>query len=269
MNTSQRTGRHWLRPTLLASSLALAGCATVTNPDPRDPFEGFNRGVYQFNDAVDTVILEPLATLYTTITPSPVRSCIGNIFNNIGDVWSAINSLAQGRGHDFINTLGRVMFNTTVGVGGCFDVATANGAYRIRNDFGTTLGVWGLGHGPYIVLPIFGPSSLRDGTGMAVRAVAKLDIATAVDNVRMRNIAWGLEGLDTRASLLDATRTVQATALDPYSFVRDAYFQNRNALLRQKQRPFGASEDDDLPNYDDELPDYDDPGEEALVDTTP
>jgi phospholipid-binding lipoprotein MlaA len=167
------------------------------------------------------------------------------------DLWSGTNSFLQGRGHDFVNTLGRFLFNTTMGVGGCFDVASANGARKIPNDFGTTLGVWGFSQGPYLVLPFFGSSSVRDGVGLAG------DIAgttygymgvDSIDNVRLRNSLWGLRVVDTRASLLSATDTIDRVALDPYSFIRDAYLQRRNAMV------LGHRVDDEgsLPNYEDD-----------------
>jgi len=244
-------------PRLAVAALAtalLAGCAAPKNPDPRDPWEGFNRGVYQFNDTVDRALFKPVAQAYDYVTPNPVQSCVHNMFLNLGDLWAAANSMLQGRGHDFVNTVGRFLFNTTMGVGGCFDVATANGAPRIPNDFGTTLGVWGFDQGPYLVLPILGSSTVRDGVGRAGDFAGNIASASQIDNVRLRNSLWGLEVVDTRASLLDATDTVDRVALDPYSFVRDAYLQRRASLLRTK---IG---DDTLPDYGDDakLPDYGD-----------
>ena len=241
----------------LASALAIcaltAGCAAPGNPDPRDPWEGFNRGVYKFNDTVDRAVLKPVAQAYTYVTPQPVRSCVHNIFSNVGDLWGATNSFLQGRGHDFVNTLGRFLFNTTMGVGGCFDVASANGARKIPNDFGTTLGVWGFGQGPYLVLPIWGASTVRDGVGL-IGDWNGNQVATvgAIDNVPLRNSLWGLELIDARASLLDVTDTVDRVALDPYSFVRDAYLQRRAAMVRGT-----ATGEENLPDYsldDDDAP---------------
>jgi len=234
-----------------AAGALMAGCAAPQNPDPRDPWEGFNRGIYKFNDTVDRAVFKPVAQAYTFVTPEPVRSCVHNIFSNVGDLWSGTNSFLQGRGHDFVNTLGRFLFNTTMGVGGCFDVASANGARRIPNDFGTTLGVWGLGQGPYLVLPFFGSSTVRDGAGLvgdyAGTTYGYMGV-DAIDNVRLRNSLWGLRVVDTRASLLDATDTVDRVALDPYSFVRDAYLQRRAAMV------LGHKVDDEssLPNYEDD-----------------
>jgi phospholipid-binding lipoprotein MlaA len=235
-----------------AAGLTLAGCASVQQPDPRDPWEGFNRGVYSFNDAVDRNFLRPISVGYTYVTPQPVRTCVHNMFNNVADVWAAANSMLQGRGLDAINTMGRFLFNTTLGVGGCIDVATANGAPRIPNDFGTTLGVWGFGQGPYLVLPFWGPSSVRDGIGLTGDFLGNTYTSVgAIENVRVRNSLYGLQVVDRRASLLDATDTVDRIALDPYSFVRDAYLQRRNAMV------LGQKSQDNLPDYgeDDDAPD--------------
>lgn len=249
---------------VLAVCALTAGCAAPSNPDPRDPWEGFNRGVYKFNDTVDRAVLKPVAQAYTYVTPQPVRSCIHNMFSNVGDLWSATNSFLQGRGHDFVNTLGRFLFNTTMGVGGCFDVASANGARKIRNDFGTTLGVWGISQGPYLVLPIWGPSSVRDGVGLVgdwKGGAYTYSNPSAIDNSVIRNSLWGLELIDTRASLLDTTDTVDRVALDPYSFVRDAYLQRRAAMVR------GTGGDADLPDYS--IDDEDDADDTPAQPATP
>ncbi|CAB3646349.1 MAG: MlaA family lipoprotein [Achromobacter pulmonis] len=237
--------------TIAAAGALMAGCAAPQQPDPRDPWEGFNRGVYKFNDTVDRAVFKPVAQAYTYVTPEPVRSCVHNIFSNVGDLWSGTNSFLQGRGHDFVNTLGRFLFNTTMGVGGCFDVASANGARKIPNDFGTTLGVWGLGQGPYLVLPFFGSSSVRDGVGLIGDWQGRMHGymgVSAIDNVPLRNSLWGLEVVDTRASLLNATDTIDRVALDPYSFVRDAYLQRRAAMVNGQR----ADDESNLPNYEDD-----------------
>lgn len=235
--------------TVAAATALLAGCAAPQNPDPRDPWEGFNRGVYKFNDTVDRALFKPVAQAYTYVTPQPVRDCVHNMFSNVNDIWAGTNSMLQGRGHDFINTLGRFLFNTTMGVGGCFDVASANGARKIPNDFGVTLGVWGIGSGPYLVLPIYGSSTIRDGVGLAGDWQASQFVSVgAIDNIRLRNSLWGLQVVDTRASLLDVTDTVDRVALDPYSFVRDAYLQRRAAMVRGDRVDAEGS----LPNYEDD-----------------
>lgn len=235
--------------TAAVAAALLAGCAGPGQPDPRDPWEGFNRGVYEFNDTVDRYALKPVAQAYDFVMPDPAQNCIHNIFSNLGDVWSGINSMLQGRGVDFINTMGRVLLNTTMGVGGCFDIASTTGANKIPNDFGVTLGAWGFEQGPYLVLPLLGSSSVRDGVGRGVDFAGNIVSATQIDNVRLRNSLLGLEVVDTRASLLDATDTVDRTALDPYSFVRDAYLQRRAAMVRAARSGDGP---DALPNYEDE-----------------
>jgi phospholipid-binding lipoprotein MlaA len=239
--------------TLLTLVTMLAGCATSGPRDPRDPWEGMNRAVYKFNDTLDRSLLRPVARAYTDLTPEPVRRCIYNIFNNLDDVWSGTNSFLQGRGHDFANTLGRFLFNTTLGVGGCFDVASANNARKIRNDFGITLGVWGLGHGPYLVLPFLGPSSVRDGTGRIADWAGDPLAIHRVNDVPWRNSLLGLKVVTTRASLLRASDMVDRTALDPYSFVRDAYLQRRGAMVLGQK----FTDEANLPYYDEnEDPDH-------------
>lgn len=251
----------------VASASLIAGCASVSNTSPEDPWESYNRSMYAFNDTVDRALFKPVAKGYEAITPKPVRTCINNIFGNLGDVWSGINSLLQGRGRDFVDTLGRVLFNTTMGLGGCIDVASMNGARKIPNDFGTTLGVWGLGSGPYFVIPFYGPSTVRDGTGIAVSLaspIGQLSAITAIDNIPVRNSIIGLYFVDYRASLLEAEELVDQIAIDKYSFIRDAYLQRRKAMLdsrKRSQRAATADSLDDLNNtsVDSSLPVYEDP----------
>jgi len=242
---------------LMGATALVAGCATVNNPNPDDPWESYNRSMFAFNDTVDQAFLKPIASGYDALTPQPVQSCIHNIFGNIGDVWSGLNSFLQGRGHDFVNTLGRVLFNTTMGLGGCIDVASMNGAHKIPNDFGVTLGVWGMESGPYVVLPFLGSSSVRDTTGTVGALAAGISPVTPVfeiDNIPLRNSIVGLYIVDTRASLLDADKLVNEVALDRYSFIRDAYIQRRKAQVDSRRQ--GT----ELPDYsDDDLPDYTDP----------
>ncbi|HEY0295128.1 MAG TPA: VacJ family lipoprotein [Bordetella sp.] len=227
-------------PRFAAAALAcalMAGCAAPQQPDPRDPWEGFNRGVYKFNDTVDHVLIKPVATVYDTVMPDPAQECVHNMFSNLGDVWGGINSLLQGNGVNAINSWGRFLLNTTMGLGGCIDVGSKTGARKIPNDFGTTLGVWGLGQGPYLVLPILGPSTIRDGAGLATAWFANPLWINDVRNIGLRNSLYGLDFVDTRASLLDVTNTIDRTALDPYSFVRDAYLQRRRSLVHDGQPP--------------------------------
>lgn len=250
------TPQRWGRNVLLSATAVLAtGCASVPNPHPDDPLESYNRGMFAVNEAIDGALIKPIANAYVALTPQPARTCIGNVFGNVTDVWSAFNSFLQARGHDFFNTLGRVMFNSTMGLGGCIDVASMNGSQRIINDLGVTLGVWGLNPGPYIVLPIWGASDFRDGTAMLGSLAADVSALTpifAIGNVPVRNSILGLYAVDSRAGLLDTDKLVDEIALDRYSFIRDAYTQRRKALVNYRLH------DSALPDYND-LPDYSDP----------
>lgn len=266
-NNTGVPGRHLARTLIASATVALAaGCAHVPNPNPQDPWESMNRGTYAFNDAIDRAFLKPIATGYETITPRPVRNCISNIFGNVGDGWSAANSLLQGRGRDFVDTFGRILLNTTVGLGGCIDVASMRGAHKIPNDFGMTLGVWGLGSGPYLVLPFLGASTVRDGVGTAATLaspVGQTAALFAIDNVPVRNSVLGLYIVDVRAGLLEADRLVDQIALDKYSFIRDAYLQRRQAMLDSRKKGHKAPTEHDLDQNPDQgatdLPVYDDP----------
>ncbi|MCC2596182.1 VacJ family lipoprotein [Pusillimonas sp. MFBS29] len=273
-SASPNTLRFLRIGSLLGATALAAGCASVPNPNPDDPWESYNRSMYAFNDTVDRALIKPIAIGYDTLMPDPAQNCVRNIFNNLGDVWSALNSFLQGRGHDFANTLGRVLFNSTMGLGGCIDVASMNGSRRIRNDFGTTLGVWGVGSGPYVVLPFLGPSTVRDGTasvGTFAAGVSPLTPVTQMDEVAVRNSISALYIIDTRAGLLDADKLVDDIALDRYSFIRDAYLQQRNSMVNSRRAGLRApgEADDSLPDYsDDDLPDYSDP-EDTAKDAAP
>ena len=229
--------------------ILLAGCATKSlgPANPQDPWESSNRSVYEFNDAVDRALFKPVAEAYAFITPQPVRSCINNIFLNLGEVWSFINSSIQGRHEDALNTMGRFLLNSTMGIGGCFDLASMNGAKRISNDFGVTLGVWGVSSGPYMVLPILGGTTLRDGTGKIPDLYFnQYGYGQLVHNVDVRNSIYGFEVVERREALLDVTNMVDQTAPDPYSFIRDAFLKKRAAQIRGTQ-----GEAEKLPNYED------------------
>lgn len=244
----------------LATGALLAGCTSIPHPTPEDPWESYNRSMYTVNDALDRAVMKPIATGYETITPKPVRTCVHNIFNNLGDVWSALNSFIQGRGHDFVNTFGRVLFNSTMGLGGCIDVASMNGARRIPNDFGVTLGVWGFGPGPYVVLPLLGPSTARDGIATAISFASPVSATAfifAIDDVPVRNSIIGLYFIDVRANLLDADKLVDQIALDKYSFIRDAYLQRRKAMIQSRHQGSAAMGESGVTNHSqDALPDY-------------
>jgi len=230
----------------------LSGCATRTlgTPNPNDPLEASNRAVFELNDAVDRAVFKPVAQAYAFAVPQPVRSCIHNIFLNLGDVWSWFNSTLQGRQVDALNTFGRVLLNSTMGLGGCLDLASQTGAKRIPNDFGVTLGVWGLDSGPYLVLPIIGSSTLRDGAGRGVDIyVNQFGYGSLITNIDLRNSLYGLEAVERREALLELTDTIDRTALDRYSFIRDAYLKRRSAQIAGS-----AAQAEKPPSYEDDAP---------------
>jgi phospholipid-binding lipoprotein MlaA len=223
----------------------LAGCATTTSNDPRDPFEPLNRGIYQFNEHLDGVIVKPIAELYTGVVPPIVRTGVSNFFSNINDVIVALNNLLQGKVDKALSDIGRIAVNSTAGLLGVFDVATPIGLEKHDEDFGQTLGYWGLGDGPYIVLPLFGPSSARDTLGRIGDYFA--DPVTYVDPTRDRTILWGSRVISRRAELLDSKKLLDTAALDPYEFLRDAYLQRRRNLVYDGNPPREKDDDRDAP----------------------
>jgi len=203
----------------------LSGCATGPNADPRDPLERFNRGVSTFNDAVDGALLKPVATVYRDVTPDLVRTGVSNFFGNLRDVWSAVNATLQLRPLEATENALRFGVNTVFGLAGVLDIASEMGLERTPLDFGQTLGRWGIPSGPYLVLPIFGPSSVRDAAGFGVEA--RGDLLGNLDPIATRNSLTALRVVDTRANLLRATSMLEGAALDKYSFTRDFYLQRR------------------------------------------
>ena len=215
-----------LQSLALSGFLLLGGCATDPEfADPRDPLEDFNRAMYSFNDGLDRALVKPLAKGYNAIIPSPVNRGVTNFFNNIDDVTSAVNNLLQFKIGRALSDVSRVMVNTTVGVAGLFDVASNMNIPRYDEDFGQTLGTWGVASGPYIVLPIVGPSSGRDTVGWVVDWFTNPIYYLEDDTIRWS--LYGLRFVDRRADLLNASRVLDEAALDPYAFVRDAYLQKR------------------------------------------
>lgn len=217
----------------------LVGCASGPHANPRDPLEPFNRGVYQFNDALDTAVLKPVARAYRDVTPVRMRQGIGNFFGNLEDVWSFVNNALQFKGQAAIDSLKRVGFNTFVGWGGLFDVATEMDIEKHTKDFGHTLGYWGVAPGPYLVLPLLGPSTLRDTVALPVDL--KGDIVANVTHVRTRNTATVVRAVDGRAALLKASTMLEEAALDPYSFTRDAFLQRRRSVIFDGNPPEDAA----------------------------
>ena len=215
--------------------IVVSGCATDPYADPRDPMEEYNRAAYSFNQMMDRMLFTPLASGYNFIMPAPVNRGVTNFFDNLGDVRSALNNLLQLKVGRAINDVGRVAVNSTLGILGFMDVASNLNLPRYDEDFGQTLGAWGFGSGPYIILPFFGPSSVRDGVGIVVDFFA--DPIFYLDKRSTRWALWGLQLIDTRADLLNASRIVDQAALDPYSFIRDAYLQRREDLVHDGNPP--------------------------------
>lgn len=205
--------------------VGLTACATGPDAQPQDPLEPWNRGVYRFNDVLDTNVVKPVAETYQEVTPDPVRKGVSNFFGNIRDVWSSVNAALQLRPQEALENLFRVGVNTTLGLGGVLDVATEMGIPRTRMDFGQTLGRWGVPSGPYLVLPLLGPSSVRDATGTGIQF--RLNEYTNFDDDHVQNSLTALEVVDTRAGLLRAGTLLNEAAIDKYSFVRDFYLQRR------------------------------------------
>jgi phospholipid-binding lipoprotein MlaA len=215
-----------------------AGAALAINPI--DPWERWNRQVYAVNDAIDGAVLRPVAETYVSVVPSPVRQAVSNFFGNFDDAWSAVNHLLQGRLDSAMVSIVRFGTNTSLGLGGLIDIAGEAGVDRRRADFGQTLGVWGVPSGPYLVLPVFGPSTVRETAAFVPdRAVSP---SLLVEGGAAQAASTTLGVVNTRAALLPATRMLDSIALDKYVFVRDAYLQRRqNAIDEVRGSSAGAT----------------------------
>ena len=227
--------RGLIRVPLLCLALAW-GCATVEGErDPRDPWEGFNRGVYRFNETFDEYVAQPVARAYVAILHQEIRIRVSNFFSNIQDLLIGANNLLQGKFEDGVNDWARFAFNSTFGVFGLHDFASDAGLEKHNEDFGQTLGRWGAGSGPYLILPFLGSSTVRDAGGTAVDwAVQPVGEWRPIE---LRNTLYGLYFVDTRAQLLDASRILEEAALDKYVFQRDAYLQRRRSLIYDGRPP--------------------------------
>jgi phospholipid-binding lipoprotein MlaA len=223
---------------LLAAGV-LAGCAGTPKQDPLEPW---NRKVFAFNEAVDGAVLAPTARAYRSVVPQPVRTGLTNFFSNVGDAWSAVNLMLQGRVADGLSDMMRFGTNTVLGLGGFLDVATEMGLERHGEDFGQTLGKWGVPPGPYIVWPVLGSSTLRDSAALPLDLQATPE--TFISPPRVRNQLTVARVIDTRANLLQASRLLDEIALDKYGFVREAYLQRRRSLVYDGEPP--EEEDEDL-----------------------
>ncbi|MFM0503683.1 MlaA family lipoprotein [Paraburkholderia caffeinilytica] len=253
MQTLRKRGVRTVQTAAFAlAAVTLAGCTTVQTPTKGDPLEGLNRTIFTVNDKLDQYALKPVAKGYVWATPQPVRDSVTNFFSNIGDVYIAANNLLQLKITDGVEDIMRIVINTTFGVGGLFDVATLAKLPKHDNDLGLTLGHYGVPAGPYLVLPLFGPSTVRDAVGSIGNYYVN-----PLSYIHPDGLSWALYGLNvvnTRANLLNASDVLEGAALDKYSFVRNAYLQRRQYLLSD------GKQSEALPNYGDEapLPKYDD-----------
>jgi phospholipid-binding lipoprotein MlaA len=217
----------------LAAASLLGGCAM--GPARDDPFEPFNRAMYAVHEPIDTHVVRPFIDAYTKYTPAPLRTAISNFFNNIDDLFSAINDGLQGKPDKMGNDLGRVVINSGLGLGGLIDIASQAGVERGNEDFGQTFGVWGIDQGPYLFIPLFGPTTVRDGSGWIVRLY--LGPAGYIPDVPTRNVIYGLGAIDARYQAQDAVSFVDEAALDRYAFIRRAYLQRRLYLVHDGNVP--------------------------------
>ena len=224
---------QWLvklkRLVLLAMVAGMVGCASLpagVQPSPHDPWEPFNRSVFEFNEGLDVYLLKPVVAGYRFVLPEFVRDGIYNFFSNYSDIYTALQNLLQGKPDYAFSDLMRVVVNTTFGLGGLIDMATPGGLPKHKEDWGQTFGVWGVPSGPYVVLPFFGPSSVRDTFG----TVADLEsdyLFSYVKNIGLRNSITGLRVVNVRNTYYEAGDLLDGAAIDKYSFVRDAYIQRR------------------------------------------
>ena len=216
--------------------MLVAGCAsTGEERDPRDPWEGLNRGIYKFNDTFDEYLARPVARTYVRVLHQEIRTRIANFFSNLQDPLISVNNLLQGKFEDGVNDFARFAFNSTFGLLGIHDVATEWGLEKHNEDFGQTFGRWGAGPGPYLVLPVLGSSTVRDGIGLGLDWT--LDPMSEIRPINLRNSLVALRGINLRADLLEASRILEEAALDRYVFQRDAFLQRRRSLIYDGRPP--------------------------------
>lgn len=240
IQTARRVALHGL---VLVS---LCGCATRPDAHPRDPLEPFNRGVFQFNDAVDRAVFKPAAIVYRDLTPVLVRAGVGNFLGNLDDAWSFVNSVLQFKAQAAADSFMRFSVNTVMGLGGILDPASEMRIERHSEDFGQTLGRWGVSTGPYLVLPFFGPSTLRDAFALPVDMTG--DLVSYISPVSARNSLRVLNVLDLRTGLLRVSSTLDEVALDKYTFTRDAFLQRRRNSVFDGDPPEARPRPDGKPD---------------------
>jgi phospholipid-binding lipoprotein MlaA len=225
---------RWVGVALAVATALLAGCATTQSKV--DPFEPFNRTMFQVHEVVDGNVVKPVAEAYVKYTPELIRSGISNFFSNIEDLFVGINNVLEGNGNRAGDDFGRVLLNSSFGLGGLFDLASMMGIERHNQDFGITFGKWGIPQGPYLFVPLVGPTTVRDGTGLVIRAY--LGPTTYIfTNVPVRNVIWGVGAIDLRASVLKTESMVDQAALDRYRFIRNAYLRARQYQVYDGKPP--------------------------------
>ncbi|MBI1173697.1 MAG: VacJ family lipoprotein [Sideroxydans sp.] len=235
------------------SLLALSGCAsTQSYHNPQDPLEPLNRGIYQFNEVVDKAVVTPAAKGYNAIMPTAGRVMVHNFFSNLDDVIVTLNELLQFKLVSAFSDSGRLLINSTVGVFGLVDVATTVGYPKHREDFGQTLGVWGVENGPYLVVPFLGPSTLRDSIGDLVDS--KPSRISRISHMRTRNQVYALKAVNRRSELLTQEKVLDQAVLDRYSFIRDAYLLRRQSMVYDGNPPRIKYDDEDYDEEDDSSP---------------
>lgn len=226
IQASAGSRRGTVRALVLAAALLTlsAGCATTAS-NPQDPLEGYNRAMFSFNDGVDRALIKPAAQAYEAVLPSPVRTGVGNVFGNIGDPWIGINNLLQGKVADALSDLMRFLVNSTFGFAGILDVASEMGLPKHDEDLGQTLGSWGVGEGVYVVLPFFGPRTVRDAVALPVDMMG--DDVWGITHIPTRNTLTAVRLVHARSRVLGIDRTLEEGTLDKYSYVRDFYLEQR------------------------------------------
>ncbi len=230
----------WMRVlnnfTLIVCLLVSTSCASTPDEKPNvDPLEPFNRKMFRFNRVLDTYLLKPASRLYTTVTPDPLEARVTSFFENIDDINTFVNSFLQGKFRQGFSDTARVVFNSTFGIGGLFDIATDMGFEKHEEDFGQTLAVWGVGQGPYLVLPVFGPNTFRSVPGLAVQAVTNPFFW--IDNAPLTISMAALGAVDLRARSEGALQFIDEAAVDPYAFMREAFLQRRAYLIHDGNPP--------------------------------
>ncbi|WP_246043418.1 MlaA family lipoprotein [Aquitalea aquatilis] len=241
------TRKHRLLPaSLLVGTLLLAGCASPHPATPQDPYESFNRSMYLFNDAADRWVMKPAAQGYRAVTPGPFRTAVGNFFDNFKDVYSAANNLLQAEPEKALNDIMRVALNSTFGLFGLIDIATPAGLKNNKTSLGDTFAHWGWKSSNYLVLPFFGPSTVRDGLGLGVSLGINGPEHLVYHNTNEAVAFYGVYGINTRARYLDLDDSLSAAAIDPYTYMRDGFLQLRARQLGQPN----PTQNDDM-NIDD------------------